>query len=965
MVVSRAVALLVSVDFQVLGPLEVWDGERGIPLGGSKARSLLAILLLNSNRVVPTTRLIELLWGHEPPDTARNSLQVHVSQLRKALGRRAVDEDLRLLNHESGYVLQIAEDELDLNRFVALADQGREAVATKQHECAVQVLDAALGLWRGMPFGEFIEQPWAVLEVKRLEELRLRVLEDRTEAMMALGRHVEVLAELEGLVAQHPLRERLCGQLMLALYRAGRQADAIGVYHRTRERLVDELAVSPGADLQKLLKQLLNHDPALGWELERHPLPIGSANKHNLPVQLTSFIGRNRELTEIKRLLAEARLVTLSGPAGVGKTRLAVHAAQELIAEYPDGVWQVELAAITDPALVMQSVALVLGLREWPGEPLADALGTYLRDKRLLLVLDNCEHLLESVSSFTQNILKAGSDVRILTTSRERLSIIGERILRIDPLPTPDLRKMPPMEELPKVESIHLFTDRVAMVQPGFSLSAVNAPVIAQICCRLDGIPLAIELAAARANAVPAEEILERLNDRFQVLAECRATTAHHRTIRAALDWSYALLSDEEKTLFRRLGVFTGAWRLPSAEAVCATDPLASEEVMSRLFGLVDKSLVMADPDRDHGRYWLLETTREYSLERLAESGELESLRERHARCFLNVAETARPSLRSPERPKWLARLMDEEENLRAALAWSSDARVFDVGLRLATGLGPYWESRGLYIEGRRWLDLFLEHIPGATAARAEALYWGGWLAFRQSDMDAALRRAEESLAISKEIGDPALEALALQLLGCRAVILGDCSSASVWLTKSEQLNISIGNLRGLALVVGWQATRFLMTGDLARANAEADRALGYARRAEIPETGSDGDIIKAYVHIELGQLDEAHKRFDLGLRKPNQEVGYTICALQGLAGIAAAAGRTKRALQLEAAGDSIRDKHAHFTGLTPAPANMLYTRWMQRARDHLDGLDEQEVRARGALMSEDEAIQYALSNRD
>jgi predicted ATPase/DNA-binding SARP family transcriptional activator len=945
------------MEVLLLGPLEVRDQGRALNVPGNRPRELLALLALNAGRVVSAERLIELLWGDEVPPTAANALQVHISALRKVL--EPSGPPFRwLISDRSSYVLRIKPEQIDCARFEQLVDRGHQALKRGDVAQSVELLAKAIGQWRGSALADVTGQPWSIGEAKRLEDLRLAAEEDRIEAELALGRNSELIPQLEALISRHPFRERLRGQLMIALYRAGRQAEASDVYQKTREVLVEELGMEPGIELQQLLKAIVNQDPALGVPSSYRV----ALRLDNLPTSLTSFVGRDREIAAIKSLLAEARLTTVVGPAGVGKTRLVLQAAPQLVHEYQHGVWLVELAPISDPKLVAQGVAMALGLRERPGQPLTDALTSYLEDKHLLLVLDNCEHLLEPAAHLTRSILQRSSHVHVLATSRERLNITGEYILRLDPLSTPDAGGAPSVAELCKVEAVQLFADRAAMVQPTFAVNERNAAAIVQMCRRLDGIPLAIELAAARLNALSIDDLLTRFEDRFLLIGQTRTAPAHHRTLRATLDWSYDLLEQKEKILFRRLGVFTGPWRLESAEAICGVDPLAHESILSLLCSLVDKSLVAAH--LSVGQYWLLETLRDYARQQAVESGDFEPLRERHTAYFLSLAETARPLLRSLERPTWLARLTEEEENLRAALASCAAFGEIRTGLRLASALGPYWESRGLYIEGRRWLDVFLDHFSEGDALRAHALYWGGWLAFRQSDTEAAQKRAEESVAISHEIGDVAIEALGLQLLGCIAALLKQWSAAATWLSKSEQLHASLTNVRGLAVAVGWQGLALFMKGDFARAELEAERALAFAREAGMLEIGSTGDIVKTYGHIERAEFEQARVRLEEGLRRPQQEVMYTICALQGLAGIAAGQGRIGRAIRLEAAADSMREKHALHTGPARSPLDQSFARWMRPARQAAP-VAEETMRTLGRSMKEDDAIEYALSDQD
>ncbi len=539
------------------------------------------------------------------------------------------------------------------------------------------------------------------------------------------------------------------------------------------------------------------------------PLAARAAVHHNLPAQLTSFIGREKEITEIKQLLTPTpgpspspvvghqgrgwggvagvgvRLLTLTGSGGTGKTRLALQVAADVLESYSDGVWLVELASLSDSNLVSQTVASVLGVREEPNYPLSKALADYLRPKSLLLILDNCEHLVDACAQLAETLLRACPNVKILASSREALGIAGETIFRVPSLslPAPRIRRLPPVEALAQYESIRLFIDRAVTVRPGFRLTEANAPAVSHICYRLDGVPLAIELAAARMSAMTAEQIAARLDDRFRLLTGgSRTALPRQQTLRALIDWSWDLLSDAERALLRRLAVFVGGWTLEAAEAVVSDNAkrsvngkplitdgvsLNTEDILDLLTHLVDKSLVVMEEQVDEMRYRLLETIRQYARDKLLEAGESEQARARHLDFFLQLSEEAEPQLRATDQLAWLARLETEHDNLRAALQWSLGSEEIEAGLRLAGNLARFWYLRGYWNEGREWLNLMLSPSGGDAAlpesmarARAKALRGAGWLA----DEDGSeIALYTESLALSRQIGDRWGEAFSLR----------------------------------------------------------------------------------------------------------------------------------------------------------------------------------------------------------
>jgi predicted ATPase/class 3 adenylate cyclase len=448
------------------------------------------------------------------------------------------------------------------------------------------------------------------------------------------------------------------------------------------------------------------------------PLRSLQAFVHNLPRQLTSFIGRDGEMAEIKQLLSKTALLTLTGAGGCGKTRLALQVAADVLEEFEEGVWLVELAALADSTLVPQTVAAALGVREEPGRPLTETLIDYLRPRQVLLLLDNCEHLLSASAQLADTSLRACPRLRVLVTSREGLGIAGETTYRVPSLSLPDLQHLPPVAALSQFEATRLFVDRAAAAVPSFTLNEQNAPSVAEVCYRLDGIPLAIELAAARVKALPVEQITRRLDDRFRLLTGgSRAALPRQQTLRATIDWSYDLLSEAERMLLRRLSVFAGGWTLEAAEAVGAGEGINDDEVQELLTTLVEKSLVLYEEQRGEARYRLLETVRQYSRERLLESGEMQVVCSRHASFYLNFAEQAEPELRRSDQVGWLNRLDVEHDNLRAALEWSLlGDNQGEVGLRLAGALWWFWLVRSHFTEGRNWLDAAVSRAVDAPA---------------------------------------------------------------------------------------------------------------------------------------------------------------------------------------------------------------------------------------------------------
>ncbi len=560
--------------------------------------------------------------------------------------------------------------------------------------------------------------------------------------------------------------------------------------------------------------------------------PFAHPNKPGpLPLLLSSFIGREREIVEVKQALVSHRLLTLTGTGGCGKTRLSLEVAVALVEAFEDHVWLIGLAALSEPSLVPQSVASTLGLREQPERAVTETIMDFLRPRRALLVLDNCEHLIHACAMLAQILLATCPHLHILATSREAFGVPGETIWPVPSLAFPDPRHLPPLESLKQYDAIHLFIDRTADVLPSFVLTSQNAPVVAHVCQRLDGIPLAIELAAARLRVLSVEQLATRLDSSFHLLTGgSRTALPRQQTLRATTDWSYDLLSEPERALFRRLSVFAGGFTLEAAEAICAGEKLAQHEVLEVLSSLINKSMVVVVERGDEVRYRLLETTRQYAWEKLTASSEVESLRLKHARFFQRLAEMAEPEMKSADRRFWLERLDREHDNLRTALTWLREHGAVERALLLAAALLWFWYFRGHISEARQWLEgtLALREAAGHTSGRAKALFAAGTMAWVQGEYTRAYAHLDESVSIGREVKERQDLAYALTSLGMVTELQGDHTAARLLQEESLALFREVGDTWGLALALDWLGYTMRVQRDYARARSlfEESRAL-------------------------------------------------------------------------------------------------------------------------------------------
>ncbi|MFC5265247.1 BTAD domain-containing putative transcriptional regulator [Kribbella qitaiheensis] len=806
---------------KLLGPIQVEDADgTAVAVAGTKQRAVLAILALNAARPVPVETLVDAVWGSESALDARNTLQHQVSRLRKALGREAVT------SQGPTYVLNISPEDVDAVRFERLATEGRAELRLGDIRAASAVLRRAEQLWRGPALEEF-DRDWARADAVRLEQLRLDVLEDRVDADLRLGHHREVVGELESSVREHPYRERLWAHLMVALYRCGRQADALAAFQQARALLAEELGIEPGPELRELEAAVLRHDPELNWSpVDGSPALATPVVQGRLPIPLTSFVGRETQLTQVRRAVGEHRLVTLTGAAGSGKTRLAIEAASALRDDFADGAWMVELEPLADAAAVPQAIASALAggtagrlsasADEGPASAGAGLL-EYLRPRQLLLVVDNCEHLLSSVTEWAQLVLSACPRLHLLATSREPLGIVGEIHWLVPPLTVPAADVDDPAT-LAATESVRLFEDRARRVS-AFELTADNTATVADLCRHLDGLPLAIELAAARTKALPVTYIATELSNRFTLLVSPgRTSLARHHSLRATIDWSYDLLDERERTLFDLLSVFEGGCSIEAAMALARVGGIDPAGTLDLLSLLVDKSLVVPQgAGQLSGRYDMLETVRFYGREQLQVAGLLTEARRAHRNYFVALAEDAEAGLMSKDYRTWQIRLESEFGNLQAAHQSAISSGAFEDSLRIAGALWWFWSGSDRHTVGREWIDAALRGSTGHVrpSLRARALTVVCYLAGQQFDLENAVAAGEQALALTTESMDAWSTAWSKQSIGLTLEVAGDHQRATVLLAEARAVMDAKGDHWYVAANDLVTCVRALRTGDL------------------------------------------------------------------------------------------------------------------------------------------------------
>ncbi len=843
------------MEVRILGPLEVRVGERPVVVRAGRPRSLLAVLVLRLGERVSTDTLIDAVWGPQASGGTVNALRILVSYLRKALEPAA--GELAIETVEGGYRLVADRNSVDAYRLEAAV---AAAARTDDPAGRLREVETALAAWRGSPLPEVADEEFAQADLQRLHEVRLTALEQRVDALLDLGRHSEAVAELHHLVAVHPLRERFHAQLMTALYRSGRQAEALSVYERARRRLAEELGLDPGPELRALERAVLEQSPDLdapspsssaasspaspdrGTPSPGSPTLVDEPDKEGVPRPLEPLIGREGEVEQLADLVRSRRLVTLTGPGGAGKTRLAA----ELALRSEASAWWADLSAADSAESVVTTVAGAMDVAAGQEERVP-ALVAQLRQRKGLLVLDTCERVRSALRPLLEAVLRECPQLHLLATSRQPIGAPTERVWPVPPLALPDPDSSA-AEEIARSAAVQLFVERAGNRRPGFRLTQANGPDVARICSLLDGLPLAIELAAAHAGALDVPAMLRVLDDRLRLLVD-EGRDDRQQTLRSTIAWSYELLTDDEARCFERLSVFAGPFPLAAAEAVAGED--LGRDALELLLGLTRQSLVAPSAD---DRFRLLDTIRAFAGERLARRpADERAARRRHAEWYTGVLSDTTPHSRAVHLEGWRGHLRDALPVLRRALDWCFSEGEDELGARLLSSLWWFWPREGVLEEAANWFPRAKALVPAGSALQADLLSSSGTHALSRGDLDTAVQECRTAAELYAQLGRRRSRAQALLGLGVAHWALANYPASARAHEEAGELFAAVGDAWGAAVCLGLRARTAIDAGehDLP---ARLDAAEAAALR-------SHDDHVLSVVHMQRARLELAAAR--------------------------------------------------------------------------------------------------------
>lgn len=952
------------VRVRLLGGFRVLVGSRAIQPDRwrlKKAGSMIKALALAHGHQLHRERMMDTLWPNLDRKSAANNLHRTLHFARNVLEDTPANGSSSCLRLQGDLVSLCPDGPLwvDVEAF-------ESAAATARGSREPAAYRAAIELYAGELLPGDIYEEWTEEKREELRQLYLALLAELAGLHEERGEYESGIEVLRRVVAEESANEEAHTGLMRLYALRGQRREALLQYERLRQAVFTELDTEPSPAIQRLREEIrIGKLPTVPSLYAARPSGASASTApNNLPASLTSFVGRERAALEVKRSLSMTRLLTLTGAGGSGKTRLALEVARALAGMYPGGVWLVELAHLSDPELAPRAVAAALGVREQPDRPLTQTICNHLGSGQALLVLDNCEHLVDAAARLAKDLLSACPRLRILATSRESLGVSGETVWPVPTLSLPDPDATFTIESLIGAEAVRLFVDRARSRLPAFELTAENARSVAAICRELNGIPLAIELSTARMGALAVEQIAERLEDSLKLLTGGDRTVApRHQTLRATLDWSYDLLSEPERRLFGRLSVFAGGWPLEAAEVVGSDACIEEGDVLDLLSKLVNKSMVIIEAAGGGGlRYGMLEPVRQYGQERLWASGEVDDVRRRHAFWYIELAQEVEPWLRGARREVWLERLEREYGNLRAALEWALENGEADLSLWFGGALAEFWYMSGYLSEGRRWLETALtSRAAPPTPARAKALARAGWIAWEHGDYQRSVALSQESLALSRELGDELGVVIALSSLGWAALLENDLAKASALAEEAVTLGRALGDNGGVAralLILGMAAVALH---DHERALALHEESVTLAREA--------GDDVATALSLGMGVfalLGRGDNRQARALRDESFALSpqptvmiVTAFHLHASAALASTQGLPARSARLWGAAESLRET----IGAVLSPVELrVYGPYIEAARARLDETAWESVWAEGKAMTVEEAVEYALA---
>jgi non-specific serine/threonine protein kinase len=937
----------------LFGHLKIEKEQEQVDLPTRKEKLLAAYLLLNPG-FHSREKLAALFWGDVPDDSARASLRNALSSLRRKLGSQLLSTDREMVQINPGNTVWV--DAL------AFQTQAERFLENPSPDPTAVTLDLVMGdLLTGF------YDDWVLAAREEFRMLHLETLLVYTQQMRSQSEYARAIDFAEQVLAVDQANERAHQHLMFCYLMLGNRDAALKQYETCRNALRDELAVEPSPETKQLYAWI-QQAPA-----EKKPV---EASITNLPIPQTTFVGRQQEMAELKKLLSSVRLLTLTGAGGSGKTRLAIQVATDLLDGYADGVWWVTLAEIDDAKLLPRTVAKSLGVPEFPNQEITETLVTYLNAKQLLLVLDNCEHLIEPSARLADDLLSSCPHIQVLATSRETLNLTGEHVWPVPVLSFPNLEDASIAGDLLQFESVHLFIKRANAVNPDFTMTDDNAYPVAQICMRLEGLPLALELAATRVKVLTVKQIASRLDDAFNLLTDgSRTAPSRHQTLRATIDWSFDLLSESERILFRRLSVFASGWTLPAAEAVCAGEGIERKEIIDLLTRLVEKSLVEVQTRAEESRFRMLKTLQQYSRYRLQESNEYGLLRDRHLDYFLQFVESAHPHmgffLSDEEMAVWMNRFEADYNNLRAAVRWSiekgdEDQTRIETGLRLAGLLHWFWSAQGSFSEGRTWLTQLLNKgidLPKRT--QAQALLAAGYLACWQGEFSSGRNPLQQAKALFQQMEDGRGIAFSQHGLGFVAMGEGDAPLSRALFEDSLEIARAADDDWLISFALHFLAIVLSYMGDYEAAISYFKEGIQFTRVFEGHTQGLafslfhlariariQGDYPSAWSHhVESIKLFK-----EIGDRRG---IGYS---LAGGAILAAAQGELHRAARLAGAVTSMQNILGPFLEV---PLQIEYDQQLAAVEAALGNDMFEETFVGGQAMTIEQAIDYALEKEE